>query len=269
MPRKQARFGQPAVYNETPPTLSDGEDSALNVDASGYLRIVSAGSGSSSSQVQGATAEQTGLSAGSLNADLVPSTDVTSYRSFSLHIQGTFSGTLTLQGSNDNSDWRSVPGIFSTSTQNTYSSTFTAQGIVNGPVFYKYFRVRMTAYTSGTATGTLELYGFPFTPYTMGVNASSSGTFTVTDRGSASTPARIATSTTSATLIASNSSRKEVVIVNDSSSTLYAKFGATATATDYTYMISPGQTIIEDKYTGRIDGILNAGTGSAQVSEVA
>lgn len=38
MARKQARFGQPAVYNATAPTLNDGEDSALNVDSSGNLQ---------------------------------------------------------------------------------------------------------------------------------------------------------------------------------------------------------------------------------------
>lgn len=39
MSRKQAIFGQPAVYNATPPTLIDGDSSALNVDSSGYLRV--------------------------------------------------------------------------------------------------------------------------------------------------------------------------------------------------------------------------------------
>lgn len=37
MSRKQARFGQPAVYNASAPSLADGEDSALSVDASQRL----------------------------------------------------------------------------------------------------------------------------------------------------------------------------------------------------------------------------------------
>lgn len=41
MPRKQARYGQPAVYNATAPTLSDGDDSALNVNASAELLTAS------------------------------------------------------------------------------------------------------------------------------------------------------------------------------------------------------------------------------------
>jgi hypothetical protein len=39
MARKQARFGQPAVYNASAPTLTDGDDSALNVDASGNTLV--------------------------------------------------------------------------------------------------------------------------------------------------------------------------------------------------------------------------------------
>jgi len=37
MARKQARFGQPAIYNASLPTLTDGDDSGLNVDSSGRL----------------------------------------------------------------------------------------------------------------------------------------------------------------------------------------------------------------------------------------
>lgn len=52
MPRKQARFGQPAVYNATPPTLTDGDDSALNVNASGALLTAASGSGSTAQEVK-------------------------------------------------------------------------------------------------------------------------------------------------------------------------------------------------------------------------
>lgn len=45
MSRKQARFGQPAVYNASSPSLTDGDDSALNVDSSGNLLVSIATSG--------------------------------------------------------------------------------------------------------------------------------------------------------------------------------------------------------------------------------
>lgn len=53
MARKQARFGQPAVYNSSAPTLTDGDDSALNVDVSGNLKTVSGGTGASANEIQG------------------------------------------------------------------------------------------------------------------------------------------------------------------------------------------------------------------------
>src|SRR6266516_2158733 len=49
--------------------------------------------------------ELASLSAGSLNADLVPSTDVSAYKSLSLHLNSNaWAGTLTFQCSNDNSN---------------------------------------------------------------------------------------------------------------------------------------------------------------------
>lgn len=121
-------------------------------------------------RIEGFRTEMAGFSAGLLNADLVPSTNVSNYASFSLQITGTFSGTLTIQGSNDDSDFRSMPAKFSNSTANAYTTTFAGQGIIEGPIFYKYLRVRMTAYTSGTATGVLMLSTIPHSPTSVGID---------------------------------------------------------------------------------------------------
>ena len=114
------------------------------------------------------------LTAGALNADLVPSTDVSGYSTFALQIAGTFSGTLTLQGSNDNTNFTPVYGTWANNSQPV--SVMTNTGIISGSCNFRYFRVRMTAYTSGTATGTLELKTMPFAP----TNIQVSGTVTTT-----------------------------------------------------------------------------------------
>jgi hypothetical protein len=84
--------------------------------------------------------------------------------------------------------------------------------------------------------------------------------------------ARVATSTASAVLRAANASRKMLVVVNDSSSVLYVKFGATASATSYDYRLEPFGTVeITTElaiYRGTVDGILDTGTGNAQVTEL-
>jgi hypothetical protein len=96
-----------------------------------------------------------------------------------------------------------------------------------------------------------------------------SGTVTSTpEKASSVTISRVATSTTSATLISSNSSRKKAVIVNDSTSILYVKYGTTASATSYTYKLQSDDTLEETNYTGRIDGILDTGTGNAQTTDI-
>lgn len=83
----------------------------------------------------------------------------------------------------------------------------------------------------------------------------------------------VSTSTASASLLASNTSRKGVVIYNDAATAvLYIKFGATASATSFTYYLAAKETIelpgAGVLYTGAIDGILDAGTGTARVTEL-
>src|SRR5450755_1763842 len=142
--------------------------------------------------IKGNFTEQSSLSAGSLNADLVASTDVSAYKWWSLHVTGTFTGTLTFQGSNDNSNWTSVEGA-NLATTSSISTTLLAAGVQNllyaGMVAFRYLRIRMTAYTSGTATGTLELYTFAPPAPIIGAIAAQSGTWTVQPGNTANTTA--------------------------------------------------------------------------------
>lgn len=103
----------------------------------------------------------TALSAGSLNADLVPSTDVSQYKWLNLYIgPDTYAGTLTFQGSFDNTNWFSVTLYAMQDLQGPSSvSSITNLSLViySGPVRFTYFRCRMTSYASGGATGILDL----------------------------------------------------------------------------------------------------------------
>lgn len=92
---------------------------------------------------------------------------------------------------------------------------------------------------------------------------------------STGTLANVGDAATSTTLIASNSARKGAVIVNDSTSVLYVKFGSSASATSYTYYMAgtgggaPAQLEIPYGYTGIITGfwVSDAG-GNARVTEL-
>jgi hypothetical protein len=84
------------------------------------------------------------------------------------------------------------------------------------------------------------------------------------------TPANVGSSTTSVTLFASNGSRLGAILVNDSTSMLYLKYGATASATSYTYAIEAGGTweMPGPIYTGVIDGIWTSANGNARTTEL-
>lgn len=111
--------------------------------------------------------------AGALNADVIPSTDVSAFRWISLHlVSGAFSGTITYQGSNNNTDWASVGMMSVGNTQSsgatTSSFTTTANVLTGCPVTFKHFRARITSYTSGSITGTAEFSSAPVTPVSFG-----------------------------------------------------------------------------------------------------
>jgi len=85
----------------------------------------------------------------------------------------------------------------------------------------------------------------------------------------------VAGSASSVTLLAANTARISASISNDSTATLYAKFGATASTSSFTVRI-PANVYYEvpvgrdgKVYNGRIDGIWSVALGNARITEVA
>jgi hypothetical protein len=90
------------------------------------------------------------------------------------------------------------------------------------------------------------------------------------DTASTTALSNVSGTASNTTILAANANRKRVVIVNDSTATLYLKFGATASATSYTYLLYGGDTYESPSnpiYTGQIDGIWASATGAARVTE--
>jgi len=83
--------------------------------------------------------------------------DTTGYNSISVQVFGTFSATVTFQVSNDATTWTAVAG-WSVSGNQTSTSTASAATHLLFPAVGRYFRVQVTAYTSGvpTAVGVLK-----------------------------------------------------------------------------------------------------------------
>jgi hypothetical protein len=148
-----------AAYEPRVVQLSDGTT---------QLSVQAIGTGQNAATVAGGFKELSGLSAGSLNADLVPSTDVSAYRWLSLHIgSNAYSGTLTFQGSNDGANFVSVSALNASSTGSTApaSTVNTTSVIFAIPVQFRYLRIRMTSYSSGAAQATLEMFTTPASGY--------------------------------------------------------------------------------------------------------
>ena len=83
---------------------------------------------------------------------------------------------------------------------------------------------------------------------------------------SSSSVTRTPVDTGSTQLADANSGRLRLVVVNDSSTTLYVKYGNAASTNSYTYRLEPGSTLEESAYTGLVEATLETGTGHAHVT---
>jgi hypothetical protein len=80
----------------------------------------------------------------------------------------------------------------------------------------------------------------------------------------------VAASATSVSLLASNAARRQAIIMNDGSKTLYVAFAATASATAFTKLIGAGMQYETplNGYTGAISGIWSSASGNARITEI-
>lgn len=87
----------------------------------------------------------------------------------------------------------------------------------------------------------------------------------------ASTPAQssVAGSASSVSLLASNANRLGATIYNDSTVNLYVRLGSTASTSNFTVKLAPGDYYeVPFNYTGAIDGIWDSATGNARITEL-
>lgn len=216
-------------------------------------------------------------SAGSLNADLIASTDVAGYSACVVQVLGTWVGTLTVQGSNDNSTFVSILNINTASPVTAPATSITANGIYFIPLFTKYLRVRMTAYTSGTATSSSLLE--TLNPQDLGTRrnsiisgnniagVSSNLDLTVSDtlnHSGVQGAVTVTTTATAANVSGSNlADRKRLTILNNSSVTLY--WGFTSGVTTSTGTPLPPTQLISDAWGPNTTIYLIAASGSREI----
>lgn len=98
-------------------------------------------------------------SASANNTDIF-SGDVSQYRFASIQVGGTFVATVSFQVSNDGNNWVANT-MYNVSASTSFSGGATSPAIFAGVVSGKFFRVRITAYTSGIVSLNLLLYKNP------------------------------------------------------------------------------------------------------------
>jgi len=122
--------------------------------------------------------ELTGLSSTGTGTPLVASQDCLGYRSISLQLFGTFVGTVTFQQSNDNANWNNLPLIVVNSVGGSAPvNTGATTGGWVGPIAMRYVRFTVTAYTSGTIQGVVEIDAMPAPVQSLMALAAQSGTW--------------------------------------------------------------------------------------------
>lgn len=124
----------------------------------------------------------------------------------------------------------------------------------------------------GTASAAVGIYGYNGSTWDRLRSDTTNGLDVDVTRFPAGPSTSVVTSVndsaTNVTLKVSNASRREIIIQNDSSSTLYVKLGTTATTTDYSVKLYTDD-VFRTSYTGNIDGIWSAdSTGAALVTEL-
>lgn len=105
------------------------------------------------------------------------SQDVSNYRWISIQTVTMGSGTLTFQGSNDNTNWSSVALQQPQNMSNVPAiSTSSAGQLWAGPLQFRYFRGNVSGYTTGTIAGTVEFFSLPMQVLSPGGNVALTGT---------------------------------------------------------------------------------------------
>jgi hypothetical protein len=104
-------------------------------------------------------------SGAALNATPIAATDVGDMRCVAIHFTGTFVATNTFEQSNDNVNWLSTPlsTSFGGAPVPSTTNSATAQ-VYAGQLTCRYFRVRVSAYTSGSVAAAAWFSAIPPAP---------------------------------------------------------------------------------------------------------
>ena len=251
-----------AKYNSTQPTFTDGQRADMQVDSRGNLRMgLYANNTQTTASFKADNADADATSATANKLGVMSRGTVYNGTTWDRQLGDATNGTLVNLGANN--DVTVTSGAI---TETNSAAIKTAVETIDNAIAGSEMQVDVVgALPAGTnAIGKLAANSgvdIGDVDVTSTVLPTGAGTSSVTS---------VADTTTSATLKASNTSRKQIIIQNTSSAILYVKYGATATSSDFTVLLNQNDILVEDHYTGIIDGIwaTDPGDGAAKVTEI-
>lgn len=180
----------------------------------------------------GASSTTLSGSLAALNATVDGITDLSQYSALRIGISGTFVGTISYQSSFDGVLWISQP-LTQGGTSGIIGSTTTVPGIAWGPIGSRYFRLLLSAYTSGSATIAIQYISAALAPSAVGLNAGSNligGTYIATGSSPSAFSTTGAASTNATSVKTSSGSLFEISVSNPTASPVFFKFYNKASA---------------------------------------
>ena len=142
-----------------------------------------------------------------------------------MQINGTFSGTITFQVSNDNTNWVSIAGKQSSDLAGNLATTTTVPTIFIATLLgYQFFRARFTAYTSGTASAVAYLSRESVSVTAVPSSPTNTVVASTTSSGTTFYAVNSAATTNAASIKASGANFYGMSVMNASASTKYVRF---------------------------------------------
>lgn len=200
--------------------------------------------------------------------------DVGQITDCTVHLQGTWTGTITFQGSNDGTNY--LPTLaYPLGSSNTFPSTaVTANNLYFIPTPFKWLRVKFTTPTSGTPSAYFcgNRQTSPFLAVGGSVALTSGNTISLAPRntGGATQFRRVSTADTNlANVKSSAATLYQVIAYNSSAATKYVKIYNKATAptlasdTPYLTIPIPATTMVNHPIVADIGGVMGTGLSIA------
>lgn len=221
----------------------------------------------------GRTAEYIGqTSVSSSEALVAQGLLVAGFSRFVIYVSGTWTGSLTVSSGDGGGVWFNKPVTNDASVNAPATATITTNGVYYADLNANAIRVFASTISAGTVTVTLVATSVPGGRPTIGVQATQSGSWNVGPVIAGSSAVTTVTSdTTTKTLLASNTNRKQAFIYNNSTAKLYVKMGLTASPTSWSFIVDPERSFVLPTppiYSGAITGFWDSSSGDARITEI-